>query len=185
IQISWFLTAGSGEQVSPGSWVNAGYTQAAAGQANLFGSNVNAFYLALPKWEPGPSFTGWYPETFTEVLKQCQRFYYKTFPQGTAPAQNAGLTGAITWSQVAADPANLRGGYFAFPSSIDTTSQVITFYNPSAANNSPRNITIGADSNGVSPGNESSQGMGIFYATATGSAAGNVNAVHVTIDTGI
>lgn len=185
VQLSWFLSAGTNQQTPPGTWLNVNLIKAATGQANLFSSNANAFYLALPKWEAGNSYTGWYPETEQSVLAQCQRFYYKTFPQGVTPIQNAGLTGAVSWSQIAAAGASQQGAYITFPASI--LDPVIfggsqTFYNPSAANAFVRNVTLGTNAINGAENYISTQGMSIRYTNVAGSAAGNINAVHFTID---
>ena len=67
----------------------------------------------------------------------CQRYFAKSFPYATAPAQNAGLTGAL-----GAQGGN--GGKFIiplmFPVAMRSASPSVDTYNPSASASSARNV---------------------------------------------
>ena len=76
-------------------------------------------------------------------LAMCQRYYQKSFPQGTAPATNAGRTGAVENFAIRAAGA-LGISFVRFPVIMRGTPTV-TMFNPSAANNQARNLDTGSD----------------------------------------
>jgi hypothetical protein len=75
-----------------------------------------------------------------EELALCERYFTKSFPYGTAPAQNAGITGAITAEgQAASSPAY---AYVTFKNTMRATPTIVTF-NPNDTNANWRNTTSG------------------------------------------
>lgn len=81
---------------------------------------------------------------FAEEFVKCQRWFYKTFPLATAPAQNAGRAG--DWEITA--PSALGGslGGFELPFAVRMRiAPAIIFYNPSANNASAHDFTNAAD----------------------------------------
>lgn len=181
LKMNFTLAAGSAQIGAPAAW-GLGRAPGATGQVNVFSNTANHFNLALVKWEPGSSFTGWFPEKFTNVLAQSQRFYYKTFAQGTDPAQSVGTSGVVNWSQITAASTTQNGAYFPFPTTMYINSPTVTFYNPVSSNAQPFDITTSVDCSSVASYQISSQGMGITYTNAVGSAVGNIIGVHVTVD---
>lgn len=123
------------------------------------------------------------PRTFDEELRACLRYYQKSFPYATAPAQNAGTTGAVVFPsegastnhRVALRPiAPLRSG-----------THTRTYFNPSAANAQARDTDAGADCTGTATSGivaAGDSGGALFFATPAGSAVGNAIAVHYTFD---
>lgn len=112
-------------------------------------------------------------------LALCQRYFQKTFPMGTAPAQNAGATGSIRTVSGVAGASNryLSSGWF-FPVRMRIAPNVVTF-NPQAANAQVRDASIGADCSAVSVNGEE----GAVYVACTGNAstvAGSTLIVHMT-----
>jgi hypothetical protein len=70
---------------------------------------------------------------FADELAQCQRFYEKSFPYGTAPVQNVGNNnGAATYTYTSnvSEAWNINLAFKAVKRAIPT----ITTYNPAAAN---------------------------------------------------
>lgn len=121
--------------------------------------------------------------TQDEGLRRVQRRYYKTFPQNTVPAQNAGLPGAIVIPQTVGAAAAMAAPLWIPPWMRDTVAGTVTTYNPSAANANARNTTVGADCGAPTILAEA----GPFVAISTmnsagGSAAGNNNRLHYTVD---
>jgi hypothetical protein len=120
---------------------------------------------------------------FDECLRQCKRFYRKSFPYGVAPAQNAGLPGAIaTFSQAAAAVVSL---YVNFePVEMITTAAVTTF-NPSGASsswiNNSTSVSIVAAMDTAAP---SGKGVMIFTASVVASA-GDALYIHYAADSGL
>lgn len=81
------------------------------------------------------------PKIFSVDLADCQRYYFKTFPYATAPAQNAGVGGSLA---VVSTAVTNFGRTFEFPVKMRATP-TITTYNPSATNANWRDITNVAD----------------------------------------
>jgi hypothetical protein len=67
-----------------------------------------------------------------DELRRCQRYYAKTFPQGTAPAQNAGTSGSLyTVAMVTNLPVTVTWG---LPAVMRAAPSTVTTYNPASAN---------------------------------------------------
>jgi hypothetical protein len=126
---------------------------------------------------------------YAEELLTCQRYYEKTFDFTTAPAQNAGIAGALI---------TLSGGDIAIDEGISTTWEFeavkvrndyeLTFYNPLDTNDQWRNIT---DNNNASTASSTINGhdtrgrhrVGITNAgVLTASDDSDTMAIHVTCD---
>lgn len=103
-------------------------------------------------------------------LAYCQRYFYGTFPTGTIPAQNAGLTGSFGLVSPAA--ANF-GTSVNFPVPMRATPTLIT-YNPSAANANWRDNTNNADRT-FAGGPNSANGIFLY---GTSGIAGADNRIH-------
>ena len=86
--------------------------------------------IAQVQLEKGSVATDFEVRPIGEELSLCQRYFYKTFPQGTAPAQNVspGRTILLNYTG-AASSANSQN--FAQTMRVAPT---VTFYNPYAAN---------------------------------------------------
>jgi len=113
---------------------------------------------------------------FDAQLARATRYYEKSFPIGTAPAQNAGLTGATIWGQPvgASLPTRLDTVGYRTRKRIAATP---TLYNPEAANGEIRNADTPADcSSSGATGTE--WGFDAITTTPSGSAVGERLAVH-------
>jgi hypothetical protein len=110
------------------------------------GAVSTTWYLTGVQLEIGSTATPFERRLYGQELANCQRYFTMSFPQGTAPAQNAGTTGAITGQGQAANaPAY---AYAPFKTTMRATP-TITTYNPSAANANWRNTTASSDINVV------------------------------------
>jgi hypothetical protein len=117
---------------------------------------------------------------FDRELELCRRYYWKSFPYATAPAQNAGVAGCIC----GADSGTGFGASLSwrYPASMRAAPQLASF-NPSAAN------AIGRDFSG--PGdvafvgfNQFGQGAetGGIVTMATSGTAGHQIGIHIVAD---
>ncbi len=88
------------------------------------------------------------PQTFDQVLRQCQYYYAKTFPQGTLPATAAGKNGTLAYEAILAG-INTGSYLWRFPVVMRATPDTLTAYNPVSNNSNWYNNTSSADS-GVS-----------------------------------
>lgn len=113
---------------------------------------------------------------FNEALQLCQRFFVKTFPHGTAPAQNAGQDGALFLR--AADDGDVT---IPWRYGVEMISQpTVTTYNPLAANSDGRNLNDASDVS-VNTVVRSENSLRITLNGAAGDA-GDLMAIHVTAD---
>jgi len=120
-----------------------------------------------------------WPEIGDEILR-CQRYYQKSFPQTTLPAQNSGVGGPQIAQGVGASTANNGGFSVSLPVTM-RTAPTVTLYNPSAANAQARNVTTGADCT-VTTATAFAERVNITFTSPAGSAVGNGIQVHYTAD---
>lgn len=121
---------------------------------------------------------GW---DFSYQLSKCQRYYWKTFPYATAPAQNAGTGGCGQIAQVVGASTGQNGPGVTYP----TRTRVVasgTIYNPSATNAQFRNTSTGTDCASSAVAAADDWGTGFSFTTPGGSAAGQQIIFHLTVD---
>lgn len=130
-----------------------------------FGNGASAGTLGTVQLEVGTADpTDFEKRTFQQELALCQRYYWKSFPYATAPAQaTGGQVGAIGYL-VRLAGINYDSAGVIFPVVMRATPTV-TFYNPSAANAKWRNFNVPADS--------STSAAATFYASDRGFMAQN------------
>lgn len=114
-------------------------------------------------------------------LGQCQRFYQKTFPYATAPAQNAGTTGVV--SRVIDFSGSTKYSLtWNFITRMRGTPAIVTF-NPSAANSFMRDMTAGADvGTGITPAFTNDLSSLLQLTAAATPAVGAALGIHATAD---
>lgn len=167
------ITVAYGSNTTSSTVWQAGFFAAPTGQSTAH-MTTNGSTFAISAVNLVPSLTAKTFERRPPTLERtlARRFVYKTFPEGTAPAQNAGVAGAfMTQSYVA---ATVLGGYIAFPVEMRVAPTVTTTYNPSAANANWRDITAAADRTRTI-GTASTTGI---YITGAAGAAGSTNLIH-------
>ena len=135
--------------------------------------------LARFQMELGGAATVFEERPIAAELALAQRYYFKTFPQGTAPAQNAGRNGAV---QITAQGTSSSHSHFSLPVTM-RTEPTITFYNPSATNAQIRNHNLSTDFTATSSNSETSHGMIAFLGTPPASSSvTHACSVHITAD---
>lgn len=124
----------------------------------------------------------WTPRLFGEELRLANRYYWKSFPLDTAPAQNAGTTGCIRYA------ASRAGAALEYSPTIKylvpmLSSPTITTYNPSAANAQVRDSAASADCSSVSiAGISDAAGFAFFCTGNASTVVGNQLDVHITAE---
>jgi hypothetical protein len=137
------LGVGSTYAGTAGAWTGTSNILGATGAVNVVGTNGATFYITGVQLEKGTQATSFEYRQYGTELALCQRYFQSSFPIGTAPAQNAGGTGAIyCQGQAASSPASCQ---VVFPVQMRTTPSTFTTFNPSAANANWRNITASSD----------------------------------------
>jgi hypothetical protein len=134
------LAAGTDANATAGSWQAGGFRTTSA-QCNFMSSTSNIAYLKRIQLIPGSVVQAYKPADIQRELAKCQRYYAKTFAQGTAPAQSAGVVGTVN---SLAEVANSSSRDWRFPCTMRASPTIVS-YNPSAANANVRDITNGAD----------------------------------------
>ncbi len=142
--ITWSLGAGADHEGAADTWL-ATNDHITTNQVNVMDNAANDFHLSRIQLEIGSIATEFERRPFSTELALCQRYYQKSFLQGTAPAQSAGDDGTVLY-RVQVDGTGGEGCVFiTFPVSM-RAAPGITFYNPGAANSLWRNIGDPGDS---------------------------------------
>jgi hypothetical protein len=106
----------------------------------------------------------------------CQRYYAKTFPQGTAPANNAGLPGCIVNYAIVANALPLVRWQYPVPM---RAVPVLTFFNPGSSN---ANWTSGGVSAIAPPATISADSVRLAASGPPTIPAGTFAGIHVVAD---
>jgi hypothetical protein len=91
LTVGWTLYCGTDFQVSPGSWASS-WGLGTSTQVNVLDTIGNVFAITGVQLEIGDTATAFEHRPFGVELGMCQRYYEKSFPYATAPAQNTGVT---------------------------------------------------------------------------------------------
>jgi hypothetical protein len=120
------------------------------------------------------------PQTSDEVLRECERYYWKSFETSTVPAQAIGLgTGEISWTaQAVGINSNGNVEFAAAMRAVPT----ITLFNPVNANAFAFNNPVNLDCNPTAAANISTKRFRISSTSPAGAAAGSTSSVHATAD---
>jgi len=91
LTVGWTLYCGTTLQGTAGSW-QSGWAVATSSQVNVLDTIGNIFAITGVQVEVGNTVTPFEHRPFGVELGMCQRYYEKSFPYATAPAQNVGAT---------------------------------------------------------------------------------------------
>lgn len=116
----------------------------------------------------------------TELLR-CMRYFQKTFPYQTKPAQNVGNTGAVSFTQAVGAAASQGGMQWRYVVKMRIVP-TLTLFNPTALNAQARNEIIAADWTGTSISFASEDQVVFGGTTPAGSAVGQRNTINITAD---
>jgi hypothetical protein len=134
--LTFSLGCGSGSSATAGSWTSTSVVFGATGATNLISTNGATWFVTGVQLEVGSTATPFERRPFGTELALCQRYYWKTFAIGTAPAQNVASHNFIFVGGVNSDSAVKRGDII-LPVVMRTDPTVVTF-NPYASNSSWR-----------------------------------------------
>jgi hypothetical protein len=130
IRVSFSLGAGSTVSGTAGVWSGSFFTSA-TGATSVVGTSGATFYITGVQLEKGTQATAFDYRPFGTELQLCQRYFCKTFPYATAPAQNSDTPGVISFISQA---NQLWDAMWRFPVELRTTPVTMTTYSPNAAN---------------------------------------------------
>ena len=172
LRVGWVLQAGStynGGNAS--SWYTSAFDYATSSQVNVFDTIGNAFFLAGVQIESGATATPFERRTFGIELALSTRYYEKSFPYTTAPAQNIGAS-------VGAAYATGQVNNQAFSTLVSfvvqkRTNPTIVTYAPDAAS---ANWSTNTTTPTVSTANIGDRGFAVIGGTSV--TAGNGYSIH-------
>jgi hypothetical protein len=156
------LGVGSTYSGTAGSWSGNNYISA-TGATSVVGTNGATFYITGVQLEAGSVATPFERRSYGQELALCQRYYEKSFAQGTAPVDNGGYQGSFLLA------GNSNGSSFIG----NVTWKVTKRAAPSATFYRPDSGTGGQFDNGGSPVTHSisDTGMSVYTLTVTNSRA--------------
>ena len=130
VRLNFGLGCGSNNNGTAGAWAASNFTSA-TGATSVVGTNGATFYITGVQLEKGSTATSFDYRPYGTELALCQRYFEKSFPQATAPAQNSGEKAALLYVN-SSDGGSLAG--FTPFKVTKRASPTIVGYNPSAAN---------------------------------------------------
>jgi len=134
VGIYWMVACGSTYHTTPGAW-QTGIFLATANQVNACDSTDNDFKLTGVQLEVGSAATPFEHRPYAEELALCQRYYCKTFPYDTPPAQNTGLTASALTTHVASGTSWYMGARWSFPQRMRVAPTITTYSTSDASAN--------------------------------------------------
>ena len=175
----------SGQTASVNAWQGANVLGTAA-QTQLTTTTSATFSITGLQIESGAISTAIEVLPFQQELAKAQRYVWKTFAQGTTPAQALGTnTNELTFALYSAIASNgARSGWFAYPVPMRAAPS-ITLFNPGSANAQVRNESQATDCSATTLLNNGVNGFNLSVTTPSGgSAVVNAYGVHVLADAG-
>lgn len=177
IILTFDLGGGTNAQTTPNAWQAGNFTTTSAA-VQLVTNAAATLSISNIRLYAGTYIVPYSPRSFGTEFSLAQRYYRKSFPPGTAPAQSAGVAGAICVKNPIAlgDPST----YVAFSPTMMATPSITTF-NPSAANANWRDVTAASDVTvSVDPASALGPGGVLFATSGTITTLGDVLAIHYT-----
>lgn len=176
--VTWIIAAGSNFTTSTLDTWNSDALIASSNQVNGMDADTNNFKLQLIQIEAGSNATGFQVRSVETELALCQRYYEKTFNQGTTPAVGAGSGGALSNTTVATSTPSASNWLYKVNKRAVPT---ITYYGL-ATTTLWRNQSDGTDS-----GASSLAGQGVAACTVQNAGsgtdeAGDTVSIHATAD---
>lgn len=188
LDIFFAVMAGSGGLGTAGAWISPGSgIIGVTGTTNGVAAMSDTFQLTglivLPGIElPAAARTALIMRPFDHELLLCQRYYEKSFDQGTIVAQNTGVVnGAVNFGQIAGASTSQSLTSFRF-AARKRIAPTMTSYNYAAANAQIRNVATGTDWTSTAFGGVGEGGFGLSGTSPGGSGVGQTNYVHWSAD---
>jgi hypothetical protein len=130
----------------------------------------------------GEEIMDWTPRLSSDELDKCLPFYQKTFPLATAPAQSAGVNGALRdCVAIAGAVATSSTMQWRFNKPM-RAAPTLVFFNPSAANAFVRNVPAATDATVTAAAGTTADCVDINATGLAAWAVGQELKVHATAD---
>jgi hypothetical protein len=125
ISVGFSIGAGSTNSGTAGAWA-AGSLTSVTGTTSVVGTNGATFYITGVQLEVGTSATGFEYVDYTTQLAMCQRYFEKSYLDGTAVGTfSAGGTDAVRWDPITQGQSAFAGINF---NTRKRTSPTMTAY---------------------------------------------------------
>jgi hypothetical protein len=118
------LGVGTNQTGTAGSWAGTLY-RSATGAVSIVGTSGATLYITGVQLEVGSKATPYEMQIYSDQLAQCQRYYWKTYNQGTVP----GAASSTATYRTRAYVGSYAAAVVQFPVLMRTTPTV-TLYNP-------------------------------------------------------
>ena len=183
VNYSVTLMAGTGRQsATPNTWTSTNNITT-SGQTQVTTTAGATFIITGLSLEPGATTNTFDRRPYPEEFGFCQRYYWKTFQPGTAPAQGGGVDSGELFQQGTGSGTVVRADV-RFPYQMAKVGAA-TSYNPAIFNAQARDEGVG-DCAGTNVAiNQTVNGFQWAATTPGGGAIGDPIGVHVTVDAGV
>jgi hypothetical protein len=149
--INWWL--GAGTNFTSGtlntSWNSLVDANSAVGQVNLADNTANDWYITGVQLEAGTTASDFETLPYDVNLRRCERYYYKTYPQGTSPGTPGWDGGFVT---VANATASYVSHTVEFPVEMRTKPTITSYSGDTGnsgkwySNTTPGDVDVTSDS---------------------------------------
>tara|TARA_Y100000052_G_scaffold4747_1_gene4265 strand:+ start:4580 stop:5731 length:1152 start_codon:yes stop_codon:yes gene_type:complete len=135
IRVHWSMGANANRSDTAGQWSSTQYTFHPTGATNVVANNGATLQVTGCQVEEGTTATLYEHRPYAQELSLAQRYFEKSFKQGTAPAQN--VSAGVGYYLLHSQGSQLRSIniYFKVTKRTDPT---MTYFNPYAANANAR-----------------------------------------------
>jgi len=177
VTLTFSLGAGSTFEGTAGAWSSNNIITFPSA-VSVIGTAGATWAITGVQFEVGTQATGFEYRQYQQELALCQRYYAKSFLQGTAPAQNVGsFSGAA--GIISVDPLVRVLMDVCLPV-VMRAAPTVTFFNPSAANAEARDASASTDCSSTSTFAVGDRNFVISTIGSASSTQGNGLSVHWT-----
>jgi len=178
------FASGTTFQGTPNTWLAS--AAMSSNTATNFFANASNFvvvtgFLVLPGSEAPPKERApFIMRSADQELLLCQRYYAKSYNQGTNPGTLT-TQGAMNGTQTSVAGA-VQYFPIILPAVMRTNIAAATIYNPQVANSQVRNLTMGSDWTGTAFWGQGDRYIAISSIAPAGSAVGQSSSFHWVVD---
>ena len=184
IRLEFTLGCGSTTTTpTAGVWVTGNFLAAnnTSGSGVIL-SNGATLDIAGVQLEVANASTSFDYQQYETQLALCQRYYSKSFLQGTTPAQNVGVSNGETYGIGSTVTGTSNYIFVRTPVTMRAVPGTLVTYNPGAANAQVRNEIGGVDCSSTAIASTGDEQIIVTFNPNAAGAIGNLYGVHWTAD---